>query len=68
MKGKWLMIGGAALFLLSWLAHDIFRLFSSGWGATAISLVIFVSPIIVLAGIVVFLRGRAKQKSQKKVS
>jgi hypothetical protein len=62
MKAHWLMIGGAALFVISWAAHDIFKLFTSGWEATALSLLIFLSPVIVLLGIAIFLLSRIRQR------
>ncbi|MHB8086197.1 MAG: hypothetical protein ACYDHZ_10250 [Dehalococcoidia bacterium] len=67
MKGQWLMLGGAALFLVSWAAHDIFKIFASGWEATALSLFIFISPLIALLGIVIFLLSRVRQRKPPQV-
>lgn len=56
------MLGGAALFVISWAAHDIFKIFTIGWEATALSLFIFISPLIALLGIVIFLLSRVRQR------
>ncbi len=63
MKGQWLMAGGAALFVISWAVHDIFKIFTVGWGATAFSLLIFVSPIIVLLGIAIFIYSNVHKRN-----
>jgi hypothetical protein len=62
MKAIWLMIGGAALFIVSLAVHYIVKAFTHGDEAVAISLAIFVSPILVLAGIVIYLMARHKKK------
>jgi hypothetical protein len=62
MKAIWLMIGGAALFVVSIAIHYIVKVFTHGDEAVAISLAIFVSPTLVLAGIVIYLMARVKKK------
>ena len=62
MKAQWLMIGGVALFVVSWAVHDIFKIFTNGWEATALSLVIFLSPLVILLGIVIFILARISQR------
>jgi len=62
MKAKWLMIGGIALFVISLAVHYTVKYFLHGDEAVAISLAIFVSPILVLAGIAIYLMARFKKK------
>ncbi len=62
MKAIWLMAGGAALFVITIAIHYIVKVFTHGDEAVAISLAIFVSPILVLAGIVIYLMARVKKK------
>jgi hypothetical protein len=67
MKARWLMLGGAALFIISIAVHYIIKIFTHGDEAVAVSLAIFVSPILVLAGIAIYLIARfRKKKSQPK--
>ena len=62
MKATWLMIGGVALFVVSLAVHYIVKAFTHGDEAVAISLAIFVSPILVLASIVIYLMAHVKKK------
>ncbi|MBN1376694.1 MAG: hypothetical protein JXA01_11160 [Dehalococcoidia bacterium] len=64
MKAKWLMLGGAALFIISLAVHFIVKFFLHGDEAVAISLAIFVSPILILAGIAIYLMARFKNRSR----
>jgi hypothetical protein len=61
VKPVWLMIGGVALFVFSYVSHYVLGLFTGNLEATLISLAIFVSPILVLAGIVIYLLARKKK-------
>ena len=62
MKAKWLMIGGVALFVISLGVHYIIKIFTNGDEAVAVSLAIFVSPLLVLGGIAAYLMTRMRKK------
>ena len=65
-KGVWLMIGGAGLFIVSIAVHYITKVFTHGDEAMAVSLAIFVSPVLVLAGFAIYLLARFKKKPGSK--
>lgn len=66
MKALWLMMGGAALFVVSIAVHYIIKIFTQGDEAVAVSLAIFVSPILVLAGITIYLVARFRKGTHTK--
>jgi len=66
MKALWFMLGGAGLFVVSIAVHYVIKIFTHGDEAVAVSLAIFVSPILVLAGIAIYLVARFKKKAQPK--
>jgi hypothetical protein len=61
-KAVWLMTGGAGLFVVSIAVHYIIKIFTRGDEAMAVSLAIFVSPVLVLAGFAIYLWARFKKK------
>lgn len=63
MKAKWLMLGGVALFVISLAVHYVVKFLLGADEAVAIGLAIFVSPVIVLIGIAVYLIARFKKKT-----
>jgi hypothetical protein len=65
-KAVWLMIGGAALFIVSIAVHYVIKIFTHGDEAMAVSLAIFVSPVLVLAGFVIYLWARFKKNPGSK--
>jgi ABC-type thiamin/hydroxymethylpyrimidine transport system permease subunit len=62
MKAVWLMIAGASIFLVSFLFHYLVSTYTGKDEAYIISLGMFISPLLVLAGIVIYIMTERKRR------
>ncbi|MCX6005461.1 MAG: hypothetical protein NT082_07315 [Chloroflexi bacterium] len=58
----WWMIGGVALFVVSFTFHFLVSTFTGKQEAYIISLGLFISPLIILIGIALYIMANRKQK------
>lgn len=58
----WWMIGGVALFVVSFTFHFLVSTFTGKQEAYIISLGLFISPLIILIGIALYIMANRKKK------